>query len=396
MALTRAETLANPFVFGGALSNPSGYGFFGRGEVFDLVRSALNAVQRNPVILYGHRRIGKSSILQRLAQGLSPDNLCVYYNLETKGRISLDVVLYGLGRAICETLEADLPARADTTQETFHRVFLQRIASHLGSLRRLVLLLDEFDVIDQLRAEPEAAARTFVPYLASLLAAEPAIGVVMVVGRRTEELSDAFRAALLKNAVQMRIDRLAENQVAQMLDVLPVPTLAFDAGAVARVFALAAGHPYCTQVLCSTVWSRVAGRKTRVEAGDVDRLIYDAVQLGTNGMSWIFDGLELPEQRIFVSALSEVTDPVGGEAVSLVEVQSFLRERHLSLSQNELGAAAHDLLVWDVIEFEQQRRLSVRGTAARQLDPSRATPSATRARDSLCQSSRLVFFRACS
>ena len=245
-----------------------------------------------------------------------------------------------------------MPERKDTTAETFRCDFLPRIATALGSLRRLVLLLDEFDVIDESRAGPEVATGQFVPYLAGLLAAAPEIGVVMVVGRRTEELSDAFHTALLKDSVQMRIGRLTENQVDQMLRQLSEPTLTFDPTAVARVYFMAAGHPYCTQAICNAVWSRAAGRRPRVEAADVDRVIDAAVQLGTNGMSWIFDGLELPEQRIFVSALSEATDPISGPPLSLGGVQSFLRNRHLSVSQSDLGGAARDLQLWDVLQAD--------------------------------------------
>jgi tetratricopeptide (TPR) repeat protein len=348
LSVSKAGNTANPFIVGG--SDPQGLGFFGREDVFEFVCNALGAVQRSPVVLYGHRRIGKSAVLRQLVRRLQPDIVCVYYDLQSKAREPLDVVLYGLGRAICEALGVDLPEREHTTEETFRRVFLSRIAKTVGSLRGLVFLLDEFDVIDELRAGPEVAARKFVPYLADLLAVEPEVGLVMVVGRRTEELSETFRAALLKDSLQIQIARLTHSQVDQMLRKLPAPTLVFDPTAVARVYFLAAGHPYCTQAICSAVWSRAAGRKAEVDAADVDLAIDDAVMLGTNGMSWTYDGLELPEQRVFVSALSEVADPVSVTSVNIASVQSFLRDRHLSLNQSDLSSAARDLLAWDVLE----------------------------------------------
>ena len=98
MAFSEVGIVANPFVVGSALSDPQGRGFFGREDVLAFVGNALNAVQRSPVILYGHRRIGKSSILRRLVHQLPPEVVCVYYDLQDKARNPLDTgVLYGPG-----------------------------------------------------------------------------------------------------------------------------------------------------------------------------------------------------------------------------------------------------------------------------------------------------------
>src|ERR1051325_9136831 len=61
----------NPYVVGGAL-DPSGKAFYGREDIFEFVRSGLNVAQRNPILLYGQRRVGKSSILRQLPRRLSP------------------------------------------------------------------------------------------------------------------------------------------------------------------------------------------------------------------------------------------------------------------------------------------------------------------------------------
>src|ERR1035441_8179884 len=65
--------LKNPFVVGGALSDASGRGFFGRDDIFDFVLSALMVERRIPILLHGQRRIGKSSILKQLPRHLPPD-----------------------------------------------------------------------------------------------------------------------------------------------------------------------------------------------------------------------------------------------------------------------------------------------------------------------------------
>src|SRR5437762_2418605 len=93
-----SENLLNPFVVGGALSDPTGRGFYGRADVFGFVRSALMSGRRSPVVLVGHRRIGKSSILKQLPRHLPTEYKCVYFDLQGKATMTLDQVLYGLGR----------------------------------------------------------------------------------------------------------------------------------------------------------------------------------------------------------------------------------------------------------------------------------------------------------
>jgi tetratricopeptide (TPR) repeat protein len=346
---TRESTLFNPFVVGGALRDQDGYGFFGREDVFLFVKRSLDSVQRVPVILYGHRRIGKSSVLRQLAYKLSPDLLCVYHDLQSSTNDSLDEALYGLAREIADKLGAARPDPADTTAETFETKFLQQVVNYIGDPRRLVLLLDEFDAVDQRKDNPTVAAKSFIPFLGRLISSGLNVGLVLVLGRRTNELSDSFKSSLLKDSVQMRIGRLTGPQTADMICTLAGSRLLFGPVATKRVIDLAAGHPYCSQVLCYAAWNRCVDRQAEVSVADVDSAISDAIDFGASGMTWIYDGLQLAEQRLFLSTLSETTDPLMGRASSLDAIQNFLRDHRLSLGQADLDSAARDLGAWDIV-----------------------------------------------
>jgi tetratricopeptide (TPR) repeat protein len=346
---TAKESLLNPFVVGGALRNSDGYGFFGRSDVFNFVQSHLNSVQRTAIILYGHRRIGKSSILRQINHKLSSEFSCIYYDLQGSGKSSLDTVLYGLGRAIADKLGITRPERVETTEENFEPQFLRRVADQFGDTRRLVLLLDEFDAIDDRKTDAAVAAKRFIPFLRRLVESGLNLGLVLVLGRRTSELSEEFNFSLLKDSVQMRIGRLSAAQTAEMIQTLAAPGLHFSPEAIDRVIELAAGHPYCSQVLCYAIWERCAHRRTEISMQEVNAAVPDTIELGANGMTWIYDGLELPEQRLFLSSLSEIADPLAAQRSSLNAIQSFLRDHQLSLGQADLDSAARDLSAWDVI-----------------------------------------------
>ena len=54
----------NPYIAGKALNDARG--FFGREDVFRLVETVLSSPDQNSVVLFGQRRIGKTSILLNL------------------------------------------------------------------------------------------------------------------------------------------------------------------------------------------------------------------------------------------------------------------------------------------------------------------------------------------
>ena len=70
----------NPYIAGKALGDERG--FFGREDVFRMVRDALSSQDQNAIVLFGQRRIGKTSILLQMRRRLpSPPFHAVYFDL---------------------------------------------------------------------------------------------------------------------------------------------------------------------------------------------------------------------------------------------------------------------------------------------------------------------------
>ena len=204
----------NPYSPGGAIVDPRGRGFYGRDEIFQFVYAAIQSRQRTPIILYGQRRIGKSSILRQIPYHLPSEIYCIYYDLQGKEDMPLDQVLYGLARETARELKILRPEREETNEETFSTEFLHRVIQALDEQpQRLVFLFDEFDVLDERIAGEDVAARRFIGYIGKLIEQHPQVGYIIVVGRKTEELSQEFNSTLLKNSVQHRIGRLSRNYI---------------------------------------------------------------------------------------------------------------------------------------------------------------------------------------
>lgn len=350
--MTGTDELLNPYSVGGSLGDPRGFGFFGREDVFEFVLQSLQTVRRAPVVLYGQRRIGKSSVLRQLPRHLPRGTVSVFFDLQGQAALPLDTVLYGLAREIAPACGLTRPGREEIDSDSFPE-FLQRAYAALGSPRRLVLLFDEFDVVDG-GAATNAAESTFLGYLAKLIDMDPQLGIVMVIGRKVSELSEEFVGAILRNAVQHRLVRLTRPQSDALAVQLGANALAFDEAALSKLYAWAAGHPYCTQLLCNVLWQRrirnAVSLPVAVTQVDVEAAVAPAIEYGTSGLNWIYDGLDAPAHRLFLAALAELQGEHHGRSASMSEIEKRLFSQGAPIDAMELRTSPARLANWDVVD----------------------------------------------
>ncbi|MEO0488240.1 MAG: ATP-binding protein, partial [Cyanobacteria bacterium J06659_2] len=156
--LTIAEPIANPYVAG----NPvSGELFVGReGILRELEEMWLKPGQVDSVVLYGHRRMGKSSILKNLPHRLDPQrNWVVEFNLQRVGKVhSTGELLYALAlelydrlppaatRSVTKPDEATFLASDRNPYQAFNRWF-KTLAPQMEN-RRFIVAVDEFELIE--------------------------------------------------------------------------------------------------------------------------------------------------------------------------------------------------------------------------------------------------------
>ena len=77
----------NPYVAGRALSGARG--FCGREDVFRVVQAELEQPDHNAIVLFGQRRIGKTSILLNLRSRLpTPPFVAVYFDLMDRAQVA--------------------------------------------------------------------------------------------------------------------------------------------------------------------------------------------------------------------------------------------------------------------------------------------------------------------
>lgn len=353
----------NPYVAGNPVGDSPA--FVGRADVLRSVLRVLRHDQQNAIVLYGQRRIGKTSILQHLAARLPEEGPYspVYFDLQDKAAWPLGRVLEELAGAIAHALGQPAPNLGAEPEATFRDEWLPGILNALPEGSAVVLLLDEFDVL----ADPEGtqAAKAFFPYLRGLLASDPGrLQFEFVIGRNIDDL-DNIALSVFKGTPARRISLLKREDMAELVQMSETNgTLRWSADALERVWQWTHGHPFLTQQLCSHVWERAYDEALSGEAlpneaipGEalavmpvatpeaVDAAVPEALEASRNTMEWLWDGLP-PAERVVASALAEA----GSDAIEPDALERLLHDSGVRVVIRELQSAPQLLQDWDLIE----------------------------------------------
>ncbi len=337
----------NPYVVGVPITGDTG--FYGRHNIFTFVKNVLDSEQQNVVVLYGQRRIGKTSLLHQIVTQLNEEEqiLPVYFDLQGKEQQDIGQVLYHLARTVARSLSMPRPKQDefDDNGIFFREEFLPEIYERLGN-RRLLFLFDEFDVLGDELASPKAASETLFPYLQDLIMHVSRIAFIFVVGRRIDELPTHFQA-VFKQAAYQQIG-LLRLEDAQLLITEPTKDfLTFEKNSIGTILNLTSGHPYFTQLLCFEIFNAVkAEDQPIVTHADVLTRVDQAIETGHGALNWFWDGLPRAE-RFILSAIARVTDETG--LATKNSIRQGLEQHRVLLTGLELTDAPDRLVEWKIL-----------------------------------------------
>lgn len=349
----------NPYVTGNAVGNSPA--FVGRADVLEEVLRVLSHSTNNAIVLYGQRRIGKTSVLKELEAKLPQkgDYIPVFFDLQDKAQKTLGELLKELARKITDVLvklnKANRnpgPPHLEPDPETaFHSTWLPNLLKKLPSNKSLVLLFDEFDVLDAPAAKQAGA--TFFPYLrVNLLTLNTKrLNFVFVIGRRIDDLNQVA-LSVFKTANPKRVSLLSEEDTVKLICLSQEnKTLEWKKEAIDKVWQLTSGHPYLTQVLCSQVWHKLRNNGPReaipaVTSEDIEeKIIEKTVEASETALEWLWDGLG-PAERVVASALAEA----GSQIITAKQLEHILTQSGVTVVIRELQTAPDLLQKWDLIE----------------------------------------------
>lgn len=330
--------------------------FFGRTDVFEFVLENLPArSQDNIILLHGERRTGKTSILYQLEDRLEPEYVAVLVDLQGMLDPGLAAFLYDIAVRIHEKLEeksiqVQKPERHafEVSPGThFRDVFLKDATSQLGQ-RRLVLLVDEFEVLEDRVTSGDLDSKIF-EYLRHLMQHHP-VDFIFAGTYDVAKIAKDYWSVLFNTALSKKIELLSRRETEHLIQEPVVGYFEYDNYALEKIWNVTAGHPFFVQLLCRELVRY--GNKKEIPyftIQHVSDIIASLIERGDIHLGYIWDSLDA-NTKILAVILSNLLSK-RGIAISS-EIHSMMVRYGLSI---DLDESMRELLARGIIQVQEGR-----------------------------------------
>ncbi|MGF1990392.1 MAG: ATP-binding protein [Nostoc sp. ZfuVER08] len=314
----------NPYIFGRPISEPEI--FFGHQEQLSLIEENLRRGQKF-IFLYGHRRMGKSTLLQSMPKLIKLDNT-VFINVDLQDNIqgNLEEFLYALTGSIAEQLEiaqdtivTSIFKEIKEEKDIFINNFLPKIYEKIKK-KKLVLLLDDFDFFTQSHTEQ---GLQLLHFLENLLRQQGELYVIAAVSITLSTIPNLLQ--FFRDAPVIKIGGLDDESAKQFITLPAADSLKYEPEAIQAIINLSAGYPYSLQVLCFAIFVRARElEKWVVTEEDVEIIVDKAIELAEGGFESYWNALSIAEKVVF-SAVAEAQEQNTSEnPLNLIEDYGFV------------------------------------------------------------------------
>ncbi len=254
------QEIDSPYIIGVPLTDQQEI-FVGRTDISSRIEQLLVDRRQPPLLLYGQRRVGKTSLLNNLGRLLPTTVVPLFVDLQGPASRAQDEVgfLYNIGRSIARSARRQrlltIPplGRDELAVDPFTRFdeWLDEVEVALDDQLAL-LMLDEFEVLATALANGRFNESAILGMLRHLIQHRPRFKVLFA-GSHTLDEFQRWSSYLI-NVQLIHIGYLSQAETRQLVEQ-PVHDFAlrYETAASERVWALTAGHPFLVQLLCAEV-----------------------------------------------------------------------------------------------------------------------------------------------
>jgi hypothetical protein len=260
LAQKACQEIDNPYVIGVPLTAEQEI-FVGRADIGARIEQLLLDRRRPPLLLYGQRRTGKTSLLNNLGRLLPSTIVPLFVDLQGPVSLASDYAgfLYNTARGMVDSAERQrnlalpLLPREALVADPFTRFdeWLDQVEGVLGQNTAL-LALDEFEALDSAIAKGRFDEEAVLGTLRHLIQHRPCFKVLLAGSHTLDEVQRW--ASYLINVQVVHISYLKEAEARQLVE-RPVTdfSLRYEPEASQRVLDLTRGHPALVQLLCAEI-----------------------------------------------------------------------------------------------------------------------------------------------
>jgi hypothetical protein len=360
----RQESWPNPYIPGKPITTLKM--FFGRERDLEYIRSNLShdegERQGRVIILEGHRRTGKTSLLHHLegkktAPSILAPRIPIYLPIDSYIPFTSARLFYKMSYSIYQALRhreytIAQPVWAEFQSDfgmAWHR-YLEAAEEATGGTG-LVLMFDEFQIIEERRAAGDLDRDVYWVLRADIQEARQ-IDFVLAGTMRLEDIVRQHDAALF-NIGPVRILRsLDENNTRRLIrEPVREQKISYDDDAVDLILALTSSYPYYVQLLCSVLFNYLNDRqKKRAMRADVERIVPTVLEEGATQFTSILFANDVSslERYILAGAAEQIT--VTGGSCSRKQLYALLAEKKLVASETDFEQGLRQLVFRDLLK----------------------------------------------
>ncbi|WP_041660089.1 AAA family ATPase [Acaryochloris marina] len=254
------QEIDSPYIIGIPLTGQQAL-FVGRTDISQRIEQLVRDDRSPALLLYGQRRMGKTSLLNNLGRLLPQTIIPLFVDLQGSASRAQDHTgfLYNLAKAMSAAAKqyrgVQFPPleRSDLAVDPFTQFeeWLDEVGVLLGN-RTALLALDEFEVLVGAFEQGRFDESAILGMLRHLIQHRPQFKVLLS-GTHTLEAFKSW-ASYLINLQVVPVSYLTEPEALQLItNPIPEFELQYEPDAVQRVIALTHCHPFLIQLLCAEI-----------------------------------------------------------------------------------------------------------------------------------------------
>jgi len=330
----------NPYIVGNPIRSREM--FFGRLDEFHFIARALDDGRKAAlIVLFGERRSGKSSILYQIQNGqLGATFLPIFVDMQIMAGIANEAEFFS--RLITDTGKA---LRKEAPELTSHilrpddsnpaegfRQFLWALKEHFPG-RAPLLLIDEYEILENKITEG-CLSRNVLTFFGGLLESEQVSFVFTGSKKLESHNAELWGSELLQKATSRKISFLTRDDTTRLVTQPLENKVTFAPEVLEQIYALTAGQPFYTQLICQNlVYHLNEIKKYSVAPADLEKVVEGILENPPPQL--IFNwGEHSAEHKLTLALLAEFSQKPG-RYLSTASIRHRIKQSKLDIVLNE-------------------------------------------------------------
>jgi hypothetical protein len=300
----------NPYIFGPPIRSKKK--LFGRENIVDRIKNNIKN-NKKITLLHVQRRIGKTSLITCLPQYFTEkhNNIkCVTFSCQGYKNSSIPETLKYMASDIVENIIDGVPEQVIKLADSrynFFNLFLPTIINEYLSGKNLVLIVDEFDVLEEDKTM-FARGKYLFNELKKAVKEQEKLFTILVFGRPLKDMTYLEEFLQKEGQETIEVGLLDEKSTNNLIVVPARETLEYKADAVNAIRQLSAGHPSLTQLLCFCIFNYCKEKEIKkATRNDVLSIIDEAMEQGQPALKGFLEPLN-ENERLFFRAVAEAQE----------------------------------------------------------------------------------------